>query len=89
MACRQCADDVSGADNIRTCADDMRMMCRRCADDIQMTCRRCADDMHMMPGAVLHEIWQLRQEQLCIKPKMASLFSIFFIFPVFFNVSFF
>ena len=27
----------------------------------------------MMPGAELHEIRQLRQEQLCIKPKMASL----------------
>ena len=40
-------------------------------------CRRCADDVHVQvtPGAVLHEIRQLRQEQLCIKPKMASLLS--------------
>ena len=50
-----------------------------CPDDMQMTCacRRCADDVHIMPGVVLHEIWQLRQKdailQLCIKPNMASL----------------
>ena len=45
---------------------------------MQMTCAcgRRADDVHVMPG-VVHEIWQLRQEdailQLCIKPNMASL----------------
>ena len=56
------------------------MTCRQHAgvDDMQMTCacRGCAEDVHVTPGVVLHEIWQLRQEdgvQLCIKPNMASL----------------
>ena len=66
MAWRQCADDMSW------CRQHMRMR-RWHADDVQTTCRWCADDMHVTPGAVLHEIRQLRQEQLCIKPKMASL----------------
>ena len=67
MACRQCVDDVS---MVRTTYAHMQMTCRQCADD---TCRRCVDNVHMITGAVLHEIRQLRQEQLCIKPKMASL----------------
>ena len=29
-------------------------------DDI---CHPCADDVHVMPGVVLHEIRQLRQEE--------------------------
>ena len=44
---------------------------------MQMTCacRRRADDVYITSGVVLHEIRQLRQEQLCIKPNMASLLS--------------
>ena len=46
------------------------------ADDIpDDICYPCVDDVHVMPGVVLHEIRQLRQEegsrhleQLCIKP---------------------
>ena len=70
LAMRSAADDVW-----MTCvhADDMQVWmtcaCRRCAcaDDIhvRMTsmCGGRADDMHMMPGVVLHEIRQLRQEE--------------------------
>ena len=71
MACRQCADDVSW------CGQHTRMH-RWHADDMRMMCRRCMDDVHVTPGVVLHEIRQLRQEQLCIKPKMASLLLVFF-----------
>ena len=59
-----------------TCADDVHvwMTCGRhvCADD--MWTMYAVDDVHVMPGVVLHEIRQLRQEershleQLCIKP---------------------
>ena len=46
------------------------------ADDVpDDICHLRVDDMHVMPGVVLHEIRQLRQEegshhleQLCIKP---------------------
>ena len=53
-----------------------QMTHRQHVDDVQTMHGRCADDMHVTPGAVLHEIQQLRQEQLCIKPKMVSLFRI-------------
>ena len=85
MACRQCADDVSWCrrhmcmrrwhvDDVWTMcpgADDTQTMCGRCADDTQMTCRQCADGVHVTPGAVLHEIRQLRQEEA--KPSWTAL----------------
>ena len=38
---------------------------RSAADDVRMTsmCGQHVDDMHVMPGVVLHEIRQLRQEE--------------------------
>ena len=79
---RSAADDVRmtyvPADDVwmtYTPADNVRMMYPPADDVPDDICHPHADDMHMMPGVVLHEIRQLRQEegschleQLCIKP---------------------
>ena len=43
-----------------------------CLDDMQMTfaCGQCVDDVHVMPGVVLHEIWQLRQEDAILNTAL-------------------
>ena len=69
----------SGADGLQTMCR-WRVLVRTTYAHVQMTHGRCADDVQMMAGAVLHKIRQLRQEQLCIKPKMASLFIFFLLF---------
>ena len=79
---RSAADDVRMtyvlADDVRltyTPADNVRMMYPPADDVPDDICHPHADDVHVMPGVVLHEIRQLRQEegsrhleQLCIKP---------------------
>ena len=87
MACRQCADDVSWCGQhthmCRWHADDVRMTCRRRADDVQTTRGRRADDVQTTcrrraRDARCSTAWNsaTQARQLCIKPKMASLFGL-------------